>query len=334
MRATAACGLLAILVLLPLRPASAEDARLPPPGRTGAPSGTQPTSPTPRPIPPSAASTASTPAAGLAMPSDYRLAAGDEIEVEVVLPKAVEAETTNPFREGRRFIVASGGRLSVPRVKDVELFGRTIADVQKDIERRIVDSGMATAPDVFVRVTAYAPRFVHLVNAVWKKIEISPFGRANLLTVLAEAGEAMKDVDVGSIEIISVSTGQHRTVNFRHVLAAGGLAAESWLEPGDILNLRRAEKVEKTTPVVYIGGYVKTPGAYALEEPGRSGQPITVTRLVYIAGGATELGNLQKVTIRRIRGQPEVQTVNVFAIMSNRTADVPLMADDMVFVND
>ena len=49
--------------------------------------------------------------------------------------------------------------------------------------------GVAENADVFVRVTAYAPRYVRLVGAVYRKIEISPFGRPNLLTVFAEAGE-------------------------------------------------------------------------------------------------------------------------------------------------
>jgi protein involved in polysaccharide export with SLBB domain len=267
------------------------------------------------------------------MAPDYRLASGDEVEIEVVLPKAVEAETTNPFREGRRFIVAPGGRLSVPTVKDVELFGRTIAEVQRDIEERLRAAGVATSPDVFVRVTAYAPRFVHLVKAVFKTIEISPFGRANLLTVLAQAGDALKDVDVESIAVISL-TGPTRTVNFRSVLAAGGKTADAYLDPGDILILEKAVKVEKAKPVVYIAGFVKAPGAYELEEPGRSGQPLTVTRLVYIAGGVTELGNLKKVTIRRSRGQPEWQVVNFYEIMTNQRPDVPLLADDMVYVND
>jgi hypothetical protein len=57
-------------------------------------------------------------------------------------------------------------------------------------------------------------------------------------------------------------------------------------------------------------------------------------RLFLTAGGGTEIANLKKVTIRRVHGQPDVQMVNLYAVMRNEAPDVPLMADDMVYVND
>lgn len=309
--------------------ARAQDALPPPRNPSGGTPSTVP-SPTPRPVPPPGGTDA--PRGGLAMPLDYRLAPGDEIEVEVSLPRAVEEATTNPFRDGRRFIVAPGGRLSVPKVKDVELVGRTIAEVQRDIESRLSSSGVAATADVFVRVTAYAPRFVHLVGAVYRKIEISPFQRANLLVVLAEAGEAMKDVDLRSIVVVSPGSSARRVVNFRSVLSAGGTGPDASLDPGDILILERDEKVAPPTPVVYIFGAVAKPGPYLLQEPGRSNQPITVTQLFAAAGGGTQFADIDEVVIRRVRGEPAVQRVDLKRILRNQAPDVALVQDDIVFV--
>ncbi|MCC7137710.1 MAG: polysaccharide biosynthesis/export family protein [Planctomycetes bacterium] len=323
--------LVALLVAVAAAPARAQDA-LPPPRNPSGVGGTPvaPPSPTPRPIPPPTGTEA--PRTGLAMPTDYRLAPGDEIEVEVALPKAVEEATTNPFRDGRRFIVAPGGRLSVPKVKDVDLVGRTVAEVQRDVEQRLREGGVAATADVFVRVTAYAPRFVHLVGAVYRKIEISPFQRANLLVVLAEAGEAMKDVDLRSIQVVSPGASSRRVVNFRSVLAAGGTGPDATLDPGDILILERDEKVAPPTPVVYIFGAVAKPGPYLLQEPGRSNQPITVTQLFAAAGGGTQYADIDEVVIRRVRGEPAVQRVDVKRILRNQAPDVALVQDDIVFV--
>lgn len=304
--------------------AHAADAPLPPPGRPGTPS------PTPRPIP-SDPGSAPPKAPGLVVSADYRLAAGDEVEIEVALPKAVEEVTTNPFKEGRRFIVAPGGRLSVPQVKDVELLGRSLAEIQRDVADRLRASGVAESPDVFVRVTAYAPRYVRLVGAVYRKIEVSPFTRPNLLTVFAEAGEAMTDVDVGAVTVVSEGRAARR-VNFRAVLAAGGGTADALLDHGDVVILERAVKVEPPVAVVYIGGEVAKPNAYMLQEPGGTNRPITALQLFLRAGGGTQYADIKDVLLRRADGS--VLRLNFKAIMAGAAADVPLAADDMVIVND
>lgn len=305
--------------------ALAADAPLPPPARPG--SGGP--SPTPRPIPQDPTTQPKAP--GLVLSADYRLAQGDEVEIEVVLPKAVEEVTTNPFKEGRRFIVAPGGRLSVPQVKDVELMGRSLAEVQRDIVERLRAAGVAENPDVFVRVTAYAPRYVRLVGAVYRKIEVTPFGRPNLLTVFAEAGEAMKDVDVGAVTVVSEGRAPRR-VNFRSILAAGGATPDALLDAGDILILERAVKVEPAVPVVYIGGEVAKPNVYMLQEPGGANRPITILQLFLRAGGGTQYADVKDVILRRVDGS--VQRVNLKAIMAGQMPDIPLVADDMVIVND
>lgn len=307
----------ACLSLCAVRPVAAADAPLPPPGRPGLPRD---------------GAAAPAPAPGLAMPTDYRLAAGDEVEIEVVLPKAVEEATTNPFRQGRRFIVAPGGRISVPMVKDVLLHGRSLAEVQRDVEQRLRDARLVDDPEVFVRVTAYAPRHVYLVGAVFQKIEVSPFGRPNMLTVFAETGEAMKDVDVQSVTVVSAVRGQRRTVNFRSVLATAGATEDALLDAGDILVLERAVKVEPAVPVVYVVGEVARPNVYTLQEPGGSNRPVTVLQLFTRAGGGTQYADVKRVVIRRADGT--VQTVNLKNIQLGQQADVPLRADDMVIVPD
>ena len=325
MRASSTVSVLGLLVAVACGGlARAADAPLPPPGRPGGPA-----SPTPRPISQDPTATPRSP--GLVVSADYRLASGDEVEIEVVLPKAVEEVTTNPFKEGRRFIVAPGGRLSVAQVKDVELLGRSLAEIQRDIVERLKAAQVADNPDVFVRVTAYAPRYVRLVGAVYRKIEISPFGRPNLLTVFAEAGEAMTDVDVGAVTVVSEGRPARR-VNFRAVLAAGGATADALLDAGDILILERAVKVEPPMAVVYIGGEVAKPNVYALQEPGGSNRPITALQLFLRAGGATQYADIKDVIVRRADGS--VVRVNLKAIMGGQVADLPLLADDMVVVND
>ena len=312
-------------------PARAED---------GPPSGPRPASP---PLPPPSRANPGAPATpsrasevprpGLAMPSDYRLSPGDEVEIEVMLPPEVEKETPNPFREGRRFVVGQRGVLNVPGVRDVALAGRTLAEVEGDVSSRLKTAGVAAKVDVFVRVVSYAPRFVYLVGATYAKLEIPPFGRANLLQVLAQAGDAMKDVDVQALRVVTPGNGSIRLVNFREVLRAGGTGNDAYLDAGDVVILERAQKVEPVVPVVYIGGQVKEPGVFKLQDVSRAERPTTVTRLLISAKGATDIGDVTRVVIRRsAEGQPPVFAVNLKAILAGQQPDVPLMPDDIVIV--
>jgi protein involved in polysaccharide export with SLBB domain len=89
-------------------------------------------------------------------------------------------------------------------------------------------------------------------------------------------------------------------------------------------------KPEPHTPVVYILGYVRMPGAYKQVDP-QTRAPTTLVQLLALAGGVAEFGNLKAVTIRR---QADRIPVSALHILKGQNPDVPLQAGDIVYVDD
>jgi protein involved in polysaccharide export with SLBB domain len=314
---------LAILAVLALAAGSAGAEEAPP--RPGA----RPVVPLPDPARPgsSARVVGGSPAVS-AVAADYRFVPGDEISIEIVLPP--EAEAANPLKEAKRIVVTPGGVVPVPRLRSVRLEGRTSPQVETDVQAILRTAGVAAQADVFVRVVDYAPRYVYLVGAAFARISVTPFGQTNLLHVFAQAGEAMKEVDANVVRVAKTD-GRVRVVDVRALLAAGGASPEALLEAGDTVILsERAVKPEPITPVVYILGYVRMPGAYKQIDP-QTRAPTTLVQLLALAGGIAEFGNLKAVTIRR---HTERIPVSALHILKGQNPDVPLQPGDIVYVDD
>src|SRR5262245_20272955 len=90
-------------VLWAVAATAAADDPLPAPGRPGA-AGAPPAGRSSARVGPTEGTA---PRGTVAAPGDYRLTAGDEIEIEVVLPSGAEAD--NPVKEPKRILVAPGG---------------------------------------------------------------------------------------------------------------------------------------------------------------------------------------------------------------------------------
>lgn len=81
------------------------------------------------------------------MAQDYRLRAGDTVQIEVL-----EDNTLN-----RTAIVLPDGQISIPLVGSVPAAGRSLAAVQQDLAARLAPN-FATAPTVFVTMNSLAER--------------------------------------------------------------------------------------------------------------------------------------------------------------------------------
>ena len=273
------------------------------------------------------------PRSAVAVSPDYRLSAGDEIEVEVAVPAAAEAD--NPVREPKKILVGPGGTLDLPKVHGVPLVGRTVGDVQRAISAKLAEAKVATSAEVFVRVVSYAPRYVYVAGAVWDKIEVSPFEPARLLYVLAQTGKALEAADTSRVRVLSPG-GTQRVVDVTALLSAGGTSPEGALLPGDIVWLApRPPKAEPTVERVWVAGAVKSPGSYRYMTGPNNTLPLTLIKALTAAGWLTEYGKIDRVTVRRFtQADSSVRTVNVKRIIEGMDADLILEPDDLVWVPD
>jgi polysaccharide export outer membrane protein len=124
-----------------------------------------------------------------AFAQDYRIRAGDTLQIEVL-----EDATLN-----RSAIVLPDGQISLPLAGTIRVAGRSVAEVQADLASRLAP-GFASPPTVFVTVSALAERPTGGTAAAPRTIDIFILGAANapgkvqvspgttLLQAIAQAG--------------------------------------------------------------------------------------------------------------------------------------------------
>jgi len=328
---------LAVVALLGATAGARADDSLPPPSRPGVPGatpgGAAPGRPAPAPSP--APAPAASPTLG---PTEYRLAAGDEVTIEVVLPSSVEAETGNLFRAPTRIVVANGGVVDLPKSPGVRLEARTRTEIRGDVQANLRNAGVSNQAEVLVNVTKYAPRFIFVVGAVNKTVEVSPFTRTTILQVFAHCGDAMKDADMRQVRVSS--RGRMRALDVRALLISGGTAPDAYVEADDVVIVdEKPAKPESAIPSVYIGGFVRSPGAYRLVDSGQLNQPITILKAIFLAGGFADYAYQDEVVLRRnVGGKIEQYVINLEKVLKgkrgalNEDADVTLQQGDIVYV--
>ncbi len=121
-----------------------------------------------------------------AQAQEYRVQPGDVLQIEVL-----EDATLN-----RSAIVLPDGQITLPVAGTFRVAGRSIAQVQDDLARRLAP-GFAAAPTVFVSLSALAPRqeptpprtiaiFILGAANTPGKVEVAP--GSTLLQAIAQAG--------------------------------------------------------------------------------------------------------------------------------------------------
>lgn len=173
--------------------------------------------------------------AGAAMAQDgYLLRPGEVIRVEVL-----EDASLN-----RSALVAPDGRISLPLAGNVQAGGRTIEQVQADIERRLADN-FAAPPTVYVALerqreivaggAAAAPPTVtvYVVGEAAKpgKLELEP--GTTVLQAFAQIGGFSKFAAIKRIQLRRGA--QTWTLNYKAIEAGSSNAGATVLGDGDII---------------------------------------------------------------------------------------------------
>lgn len=84
---------------------------------------------------------------------------------------------------------------------------------------------------------------------------------------------------------------------------------------------------QRMAQTVTVNGQVSEPGVFSLS----FGQNTTLQQVIGMAGGATDVANLKKVTLRR-GSTGKSYTVNLKDIFANKAKDIVLQKDDFIYV--
>ena len=270
------------------------------------------------------------PAGPLALKSvpTYILGPDDQVVIRVL---DLEEIPETPFR------VDMAGNINVPLVGRLRVAGLTLDQTEAAISKRL--ESLLQDPEVTVFVAGLRSHPVSVLGAVRTPGVQQLTGRKTLTEVLSMAGGASPDAgnsimitrpkESGPIPLPGAAldpTGQFYVakVNLKSLTEAGNPQENIVIVEEDVISLPKGE-------LVYVVGAVMRAGGFVLNER----EAITVLQCVALAGGLDRFANKKEVKILRPKaatGDREEILVDLQAMFAGKKSDMPLLANDILFV--
>jgi polysaccharide export outer membrane protein len=248
---------------------------------------------------------------------------------------AIDAEeiANKPIR------ISTGGDINLSMIGRIHAAGMTIQELEGALNERL--KVYLRNPAVSVTVTQFRSQPVTVIGAVRSPGVVQLEGRKTLIEVLSLAGGTAADAssvititrlkkEWGQIPLATASSTEDSPysvaeVNMRAIIDASRPEQNIQILPQDVITVARA-------PIVYAVGQVNKPGGFALSDK----DVISVLQLVALAGGTSPGANTKDAKIiRPVPGSTRIEVeVNLRDILSGKTKDVVLHAEDILFVPD
>lgn len=262
-------------------------------------------------------------------PSSYVLGVGDQISI-----LALDA----PEVSDKPIFIDTDGYMALPLVGRLRVAGRTVRDLEDEIATRL--RKYVKEPQVAVIVTAFGSQPVSLIGSVRSPGVHQLQGRKTLVEVLSLAGGLAPDAgysvriarrkEWGRLPLAGTTedpTGQFSVaqVSIKDILEATNPAENIEIRPYDVISVPRGE-------MIYVMGEVRRPGGFVLGDQ----EKISILKVLSLAEGLQPLAAPQHARILRTRvGVSDKRMeipVDLKGILTGKAMDVPLQADDILFV--
>lgn len=247
-----------------------------------------------------------------AQADEYLIKPGDTLNITVI----DEADLT------RKVIVDSQGRITLPLVKEVEIAGLTTAqaaDKLTDALKQYIKN-----PQLTIEVAEVARIRVSVSGEVGDAgVVVVPQG-ARLIEAITSAGGYTQNADLSKVSVTHSGESKASIVDLSAFLLGGEVAANVELADGDVIIV--PSKALPTIGRISVLGAVAQPGPYEIN------QGATVREAIMMAGGPTEVADLENCTLRH-DGSSESAALNYALVMQgDSSANVVLKPGDVVYV--
>ncbi len=264
---------------------------------------------------------------------DYVIGSGDLLGIEVF-------DVPELSRDVR---VNETGYISLPLMPSkVRAGGLTPFQLQDKLAELLQTNGLVSTPQVSVSVKEQHSQPITVIGAVRNPMVIQALRKITLLQALSQAGGIAEDA--GSSVIVTrpvpdvsnsadpgdasaPSTPQIFTINMSDVLESGDARFNIPIIGGDVVSVPRAG-------IIYVVGAVSRPGGFLLQN---DLDHMTMLKMLSLAGGTTNTAKMRNAVILRKNldtGKRDQVPVDLKKVMSLKTQDVQMQANDILFVPD
>ncbi len=258
----------------------------------------------------------------------FRLGPDDVISI-----RAVDAEEISD----KQIKIGEDGFINLPTVGRIKAAGLTVEEVQTEVVNRL--KRLIVSPDVAVSLVETHSQPVTVTGSVKNPGVIQLQGRKTLVEILAaaggpadEAGYSIRitrqrifgDLPLPGAHVDDTGAYSIADVNLAAIMDARDPAANIVLKPNDLINVPKAQ-------MVYVIGEVLKPGNIVLGEQ----KTVTVLQAISLASGLSKTAKSTETKILRVTPGSSARTeiaVNLKLILAGKTNDVPLQAEDILYV--
>jgi polysaccharide export outer membrane protein len=227
----------------------------------------------------------------------------------------------------RTIRVDSVGAIRIPMLKSpVNALGKMPADLEVEIARRINEEELLVDSVVTVTVVEYHSRPISVAGAVKKPINFQAIGNVSLLDALARA-EGLSES--AGAEIL-VSTPVQAGPPLVQRIPVKGLI--DLADPNLNLSLQGGEEIRiPEAGRIFVMGNVRRPGAFPIQD----GADSTVLKMLALSEGLAPFAGKMAYIYRRegLEGKNEIP-LELSRILARKSPDVPLLANDVLYVPD
>jgi polysaccharide export outer membrane protein len=240
-----------------------------------------------------------------------RIGAGDLLEIKVFgVPDMAEDARVN-----------DAGEIAMPLIGAIAVSGSTALEAQRLIESRLRDGGFLRDPQVSVFIKEYASQGISVLGEVQRPGIYPLLGTRRLYDAISAAGGTTPRAG-RAITITHRDTPDRPIVLQMDSDPAKSAAINIEIFPADTVIVSRAG-------VVYVVGDVARPAGFVMD----NNEHMTVLQALAMAGGANFSASMQRAkVIRKTPNGVQEIPMPLNKILAAQAEDVPLRADDVLFV--
>jgi polysaccharide export outer membrane protein len=249
----------------------------------------------------------------------------------------IQVEDLDEFKGDHPIRVDMQGNIRLPIVGRLHVAGLTVEQTEGELRKSL--GTVLKDPQVTVLVAEFRSHPVSVLGSVKNPGVVQITGTKTLYEVLASAGGANPDAGNAILITRPKATGPLPLpdaqldasgrfyvghVNLKGIMDARNLQENIAIEFGDVITVPKGE-------LIYIVGAVLRQGGIVLNER----ETLTILQVISLSGGFDRFANQKEVRILRPKAgtsDREEIFVDVKAMLASKKEDLPLLANDILYV--